>query len=136
MSNITTYKNAKAGRMILESYDALLKLWGADIKELDISGRYGTTHVIETGNQNMPPLVSRVARSLGKHKGKDREGDAPDNAQGNILWIKNHADMIDQHGDGRNDLECVAAQTAYPLHGVPPLPTDALYCSISYEEKQ
>ena len=57
MGNTTIYKNAKAGRMIQESYDELLKLWGTDLKELDISGRYGSTHVIETGDKNLPPLI-------------------------------------------------------------------------------
>ena len=57
MSNTSIYKNEKTGRTIRESYDELLKLWGVDINELDISGRYGTTHVIETGDENKPPLV-------------------------------------------------------------------------------
>ena len=51
------YKNEKAGRLIRESYDALLGMWGTEIKELDISGRYGSTHVIETGDSNNPPLI-------------------------------------------------------------------------------
>ena len=57
MSNTKVYKNAKAGKMILESYDALLKQWGAEINEMDISGRYGSTHVLETGDKNKSPLV-------------------------------------------------------------------------------
>lgn len=57
MSNIKIYKNAKAGRVIRESYDELLGMWGIDIKEQDISGRYGSTHVIEFGDSDKPPLV-------------------------------------------------------------------------------
>ena len=57
MSNIKIYKNEKAGKMIRESYDELLRMWGIDIKEQDISGRYGSTHVIEIGSSDKPPLV-------------------------------------------------------------------------------
>ena len=51
------YKNAKAGKMIRESYDALLGMWGTEITERDIPGRYGSTHVIESGDNDKPPLV-------------------------------------------------------------------------------
>ena len=51
------YKNAKAGKMIRESYDALLEMWGTEITERDIAGRYGITHIIETGDNDKPPLV-------------------------------------------------------------------------------
>ena len=39
MNNINIYKNAKAGRVIRESYDELLGMWGIDIKEQDICFR-------------------------------------------------------------------------------------------------
>ena len=118
MSNITTYKNAKAGRMILESYDALLKLWGADIKEFDIPGRYGTTHVIETVNQNMPPLVLfhgvgddaalmwiYNAKELGQHfhvfavdtiggPGKSVPGDGYNKTFDDEIWISELLDKL------------------------------------------
>ena len=51
------YKNTKAEKAIWESYDALLKMWGTDIHELDITGQFGSTHVIETGDSSNPPLV-------------------------------------------------------------------------------
>ena len=57
MSPVKVYKNAKSEKAIRESYDALLKMWGTDINELDISGQYGSTHVIEAGDKSQPPLV-------------------------------------------------------------------------------
>ncbi len=118
MRNTAVYKNEKAGRMIQESYDALLKLWGADIKELDISGRYGTTHVIETGNQNMPPLVLfhgvgddaalmwiYNAKELSQHfhvfaidtiggPGKSVPGDGYDKSFDDEIWISELLDKL------------------------------------------
>ena len=104
--------------MIQESYDALLKLWGADLKELDISGRYGTTHVIETGKQDMPPLVLfhgvgddaalmwiYNAKELGKHfhvftvdtiggPGKSVPGDGYDKSFDDEIWISELLDKL------------------------------------------
>ena len=118
MSNTKVYKNEKAGRMIQESYDALLKQWGVDIKELDISGRYGTTHVIETGNQKMSPLVLfhgvgddaalmwvYNAKELGEHfhifaidtiggPGKSKPGDGYDKSFDDEIWISELLDKL------------------------------------------
>ncbi len=57
MSKTKIYKNSKAGREIIESYNLLLRMWDINIEETDIPGRYGTTHVIKTGNSDKPPLV-------------------------------------------------------------------------------
>ncbi len=51
------YRSEKSGRVILETYDRLLAAWGCDIKERDIPTVYGTTHVIECGREDAPPLV-------------------------------------------------------------------------------
>ena len=57
MKNVKIYKNAEAEKAILKSYTELLKMWDTKINELDIMGRYGSTHVIEAGDANDPPLV-------------------------------------------------------------------------------
>lgn len=51
------YKNEKAKLHILETYDMLLPLWGVEIEEKDVDTYYGTTHIIECGDSNNPPLV-------------------------------------------------------------------------------
>lgn len=118
MSITKVYKNAKAGKMILESYDALLKQWGAEINEMDISGRYGSTHVLETGDKNKSPLVLfhgvgddaalmwiYNAKELGKHfhifavdtiggPGKSVPGAGYDKTFDDEIWITELLDKL------------------------------------------
>jgi pimeloyl-ACP methyl ester carboxylesterase len=54
---VKKYRNKKAGEKILKTYDQLLKIWGCDTKERDITTTYGTIHVIETGREDGTPLV-------------------------------------------------------------------------------
>ncbi|OPJ62884.1 alpha/beta fold hydrolase [Clostridium oryzae] len=51
------YKNEKAKRKILETYNKLLTMWGVDVEEKNIDTKYGTTHVITCGDEDNPPLV-------------------------------------------------------------------------------
>ena len=51
------YKNAKAEKNILTTYDMLLKMWNVDIFETDIPTTYGSTHVITCGDKSNPPLI-------------------------------------------------------------------------------
>ena len=51
------YRSRQAGLRIRDTYDKLLKEWGCEVKERDISVSYGTTHVIECGDENSAPLV-------------------------------------------------------------------------------
>ncbi len=51
------YRNQKAGKHILETYDALLAAWGVAYEELDLEGEYGSTHVIAAGDKEKPPVV-------------------------------------------------------------------------------
>lgn len=119
MSNTRIYKNAKAGKQILESYDSLLKMWDTDINESDINGRYGSTHVIETGDRNASPLVlfhgvgddSALmwiynAKALGKYfhviavdtiggPGKSIPGDGYDKTFDDEIWI---SEILDKMG--------------------------------------
>jgi pimeloyl-ACP methyl ester carboxylesterase len=54
---VKKYKSAEGGRKILETYDALLKLWAVDIQEEDVQTPYGSTHLIMAGDPANPPLV-------------------------------------------------------------------------------
>ena len=51
------YRSKKQGQLIHQTYDELLKLWGCEIQERDISTSYGMTHVIEAGQDGAPALV-------------------------------------------------------------------------------
>ena len=54
---VKKYRSQRSGRMILETYDRLLSCWACEWKERDIETMYGTTHVIECGQEEAPPLV-------------------------------------------------------------------------------
>ena len=51
------YKSEEGKEKILQSYDKLLLQWGCDKSEYDIETIYGSTHVIECGDKNLPTLV-------------------------------------------------------------------------------
>ena len=51
------YKNEIEGKNILATYDKLVAAWGCDVKEYDVSTDYGTTHVIEWGDEKAKPLI-------------------------------------------------------------------------------
>ncbi len=51
------YRNKKQEQIIRQTYDELLKLWGCEIQERDIQTNFGTTHVIEAGQNDKPALV-------------------------------------------------------------------------------
>lgn len=51
------YRTKKQQKIILETYDKLLNQWGCPFCEKDLITSYGTTHVIEAGKNDAPPLV-------------------------------------------------------------------------------
>lgn len=51
------FKNASKKRKVLESYDALLAGWKVEHTERDIMTEYGSTHIIEAGDQKAPDLM-------------------------------------------------------------------------------
>ena len=51
------YKNQKVEKQIVGSYNVLLSHWGIDVNEMEVEGRYGTTHVIEFGRKEKEPLM-------------------------------------------------------------------------------
>jgi pimeloyl-ACP methyl ester carboxylesterase len=54
---VKRFKSTEGKRLIYESYDKLLELWGVDKEELDIDTPYGKTHVIVSENKANPPLL-------------------------------------------------------------------------------
>jgi pimeloyl-ACP methyl ester carboxylesterase len=54
---VNPFKTSHGKAAFLTAYDAAMKLWPVPHKELDISGRFGSTHVIVSGPENAPPLV-------------------------------------------------------------------------------
>ena len=51
------YRSRKSGQVIRETYDRLLSLWKCELRERDVETEYGTTHIIECGQEENPPLV-------------------------------------------------------------------------------
>ena len=51
------YRSQKSAQAIRKTYDRLLDAWACGKKEKDIETVYGTTHVIECGKEDMPPLI-------------------------------------------------------------------------------
>ena len=51
------YKNEKARRNILQTYNRLLKQWGCAYRETDVPTPYGDTHVLCFGQEKSPALV-------------------------------------------------------------------------------
>jgi len=54
---VKRFRSTEGKKLVYESYDKLLELWGMDKKELDIETNYGNTHVIVCGNRANPPLL-------------------------------------------------------------------------------
>lgn len=41
----------------MAKYDEVLKIWPVPYRERDVSTRFGTTHIIESGAEDLPPLL-------------------------------------------------------------------------------
>ena len=54
---VNKYKSLQGGRLILESYDRLVKAWGVNVQETDVQTAYGRTHLLTAGDPANPPLV-------------------------------------------------------------------------------
>lgn len=57
MSHPSAFKTPEGEALYLAAYDAALKLWPVPYDEMDISTRFGTTHVVVSGPKDAPPLV-------------------------------------------------------------------------------
>jgi pimeloyl-ACP methyl ester carboxylesterase len=57
MTHSTAFKTPKGQAVFLAAYDAMMKLWPVPYEEMEIPGRFGTTHVVISGPKEAPPLV-------------------------------------------------------------------------------
>lgn len=105
------FKSEKVKMKIFETYDQLLNMWGVNLSEIEIDTNYGSTHIIEWGEEHNTPLIlfhgvgdnSALmwiynAKELGKHfhiyaidtiggPGKSKPGDNYNKNFDQILWI-------------------------------------------------
>ena len=51
------FKKEEGKKLLYESYDKLLELWGVNKEEVDIETTYGKTHAIVAGKCENPPLL-------------------------------------------------------------------------------
>src|SRR5262249_52578119 len=51
------FRSAGGEAAFTAAYDAAMKAWPVPLEEMDVSSRFGTTHVIACGPKNAPPLV-------------------------------------------------------------------------------
>lgn len=54
---MNVYKSKRAKNKIRATYDQLLSIWGVTVAERDIETTYGSTHIVECGEDGNPPLV-------------------------------------------------------------------------------
>ena len=57
MSQPSAFKSPEGEAAYLAAYDATLKLWPVTYEEIEVSSRFGTTHVVTSGPEDAPPLV-------------------------------------------------------------------------------
>ena len=57
MTHISAFKTFEGETAYFAAYDSTIKLWSVPYEELEIPGRFGTTHVVVTGPKDAPPLV-------------------------------------------------------------------------------
>ena len=57
MTHTTAFKTPEGEAAYLEAYDAAMKLWPVPYEEIQLTSRFGLTHVVVSGPQDAPPLV-------------------------------------------------------------------------------
>jgi pimeloyl-ACP methyl ester carboxylesterase len=57
MTRPSAFKSSKGEAAYFLAYDAALKTWPVPYEEMDITNRFGVTHVVASGSKNAPPLV-------------------------------------------------------------------------------
>lgn len=56
-SQLASFNSSKGEAEYVSAYDAVLKLWPVPFEEIDITTRFGTTHVIASGSKELPSLL-------------------------------------------------------------------------------
>jgi len=57
MSRPSAFKTPEGEAAYLAAYDAAMKRWPVSYEEMEISSRFGATHVVVSGPKDAPPLV-------------------------------------------------------------------------------
>jgi pimeloyl-ACP methyl ester carboxylesterase len=57
MTQTSAFKTSEGEAAYLAAYDATLKLWPVPYEEIEVSSRFGITHVVTSGPVDGPPLV-------------------------------------------------------------------------------
>jgi len=57
MTRLPAFKTAGGEAAYLSAYDAAMKAWPVSYEEVEISSRFGLTHVVASGPKNAPSLV-------------------------------------------------------------------------------
>jgi pimeloyl-ACP methyl ester carboxylesterase len=57
MSRASAFKTPEGEAQFFAAYDAAMKFWPTPFEDLEIPGRFGTTHVVVCGPKDAPPLV-------------------------------------------------------------------------------
>ena len=57
MTRLSAFKSSEGEAAYLSAYDAAMKVWPVPYEEMEISSRFGVTHVVASGPKNAPSLV-------------------------------------------------------------------------------
>ena len=57
MTHLSAFRSESCKARYLAKYDEVLKTWPVPYRERDVSTRFGTTHLIESGAEDLPPLL-------------------------------------------------------------------------------
>ena len=57
MSHPSAFKTPEGEAAFLAAYHAAMKQWPVPYEELEVRGRFGTTHIVVTGPMDAPPMV-------------------------------------------------------------------------------
>jgi pimeloyl-ACP methyl ester carboxylesterase len=57
MTHLTAFKSSEGEAAYFAAYDAAMKTWPVPYDEIDITNRFGVTHLVASGPRAAPPLV-------------------------------------------------------------------------------
>ena len=57
MNHTSNFKSPAGESAFLSAYDTAMKLWPVPYEEIEVPGRFGTTHVVISGPQDAPSMV-------------------------------------------------------------------------------
>ena len=57
MTRLSAFKSSEGEAAFLSAYDAAMRRWPVPYQQLELSGRFGVTHVVASGPENAPSLV-------------------------------------------------------------------------------